>query len=137
MGITRRFPKNEKITNAIVKAMKYGTGYIDKATAIKISEDAESFFADGLIPTVDKVEKFVYDELIGYGCKEVARAYEGYRAVQAFKRQTNTTDDSVIALVGGANDEVMNENSNKNATILPTQRDLIAGEISKDIAINA
>lgn len=132
-GKTEEF-KNEKITNAIVKAMKYGTGYIDKATAIKISEDAESFFADGLIPTVDKVEKFVYDELIGYGCKEVARAYEGYRAVQAFKRQTNTTDDSVIALVGGANDEVMNENSNKNATILPTQRDLIAGEISKDIA---
>ena len=132
-GKTEEF-KKEKITNAIVKAMKYGMGCIDKAIAIKISEDAESFFADGLIPTVNKVEKFVYDELISYGCKEVARAYEGYRAVQAFKRQTNTTDDSVIALVGGANDEVMNENSNKNATILPTQRDLIAGEISKDIA---
>ena len=132
-GKTEEF-KKEKITNAIVKAMKYGMGYIDKATAIQISEDAESFFVDGLIPTVEKVEKFVYDELISYGCKEVARAYEGYRAVQAFKRQTNTTDDSVIALVGGINDEVMNENSNKNATILPTQRDLIAGEISKDIA---
>lgn len=132
-GKTEEF-KKEKITNAIVKAMKYGVGYIDKAIAIQISEDAESFFVDGLIPTVEKVEKFVYDELISYGCKEVARAYEGYRAVQAFKRQTNTTDDSVIALVGGVNDEVMNENSNKNATILPTQRDLIAGEISKDIA---
>ena len=98
-GKTEEF-KKEKITNAIVKAMKYGMGYIDKATAIQISEDAESFFVDGLIPTVEKVEKFVYDELISYGCKEVARAYEGYRAVQAFKRQTNTTDDSVIALVG-------------------------------------
>ena len=131
-GKTEQF-KKEKIANAIKKAMKYGVGDLKPDIADSIAIDAESYFIDGKIPTVEKVETFVYNALIAYGEKDVARAYEGYRAVQAFKRQTNTTDDSIITLVGGSNEEVIKENSNKNGMILSTQRDLIAGEISKDI----
>jgi ribonucleoside-triphosphate reductase len=54
--------------------------------------------------------------------------------VQSYKRNTNTTDESVLSLINKTNEDVMNENSNKNSVIAATQRDLIAGEISKDIA---
>ena len=65
---------------------------------------------------------------------ETAKAYEGYRAVQEFKRNNNTTDESILSLVSRKNEDVMDENSNKNGAINATQRDLIAGEVSKDIA---
>ena len=54
--------------------------------------------------------------------------------MQEFKRNTNTTDDSILSLINKTNDDVMKENSNKNASIAATQRDLIAGEVSKDIS---
>jgi len=62
------------------------------------------------------------------------KAYEGYKAVQAFKRRQNTTDEDVIGLLDRSNVNVLDENSNKDAAIVSTQRDLIAGEVSKDIA---
>ena len=54
--------------------------------------------------------------------------------MQAFKRETNTTDESILGLIRGTNEEAINENSNKNAYIASTQRDLVAGEVSKDLA---
>ena len=54
--------------------------------------------------------------------------------MQAFKRRQNTTDDDVIGLLDRSNVSVLDENSNKDAAIVSTQRDLIAGEVSKDIA---
>ena len=85
-------------------------------------------------PTIYKIESYVYDRLVHYGQSVTAKAYEGYRAVQEFKRNTNTTDDSILSLINKTNDDVMKENSNKNASIAATQRDLIAGEVSKDIS---
>ena len=76
----------------------------------------------------------MYDRLVHYGQSVTAKAYEGYRAVQEFKRNTNTTDESILSLINKTNDDVMKENSNKNASIAATQRDLIAGEVSKDIS---
>ena len=58
---------------------------------------------------------------------------KGIVLIQQFKRETNTTDDSILSLIDLSNEEVMNENSNKNPMMASTQRDLIAGEVSKDI----
>ena len=57
-----------------------------------------------------------------------------YKAVQAYKRRVNTIDDDVVGILNRNNVDVMDENSNKDAKVVSTQRDLIAGEVSKDIA---
>ena len=127
--------KKEKIKNAILKSMKYGTGIIKEDIANLISNEISNFYKESNVEaTVKDVESFVYKLLIKNNQVDTAKAYESYRAVQAFKREVNTTDESIITLINGKNDEVTRENSNKNGTIIPTQRDLVAGEISKDIA---
>ncbi|NLZ34084.1 anaerobic ribonucleoside-triphosphate reductase [Clostridium isatidis] len=124
-----------KIKEAILKAMKYGSGIFLEDIAINISNDAEKYFRNNEeIPTIHKIESYVYDRLVYYGQAVTAKAYEGYRAVQEFKRNTNTTDESILNLLNKTNEDVMKENSNKNSVIAATQRDLIAGEVSKDIS---
>lgn len=122
-----------KIKKAILKAMVHGSGIIKEEVADKIADKIESAASNVDEITVKNVEDSVYNLLIDYNETLTAKAYEGYRAVQEFKRKTNTTDNSVLTLVTGSNDDVMNENSNKDGRIIPTQRDLVAGEISKDI----
>ncbi|HSQ90238.1 anaerobic ribonucleoside-triphosphate reductase [Romboutsia sp.] len=125
----------EKIENAILKAMKYGSGIYEEEIAKKIANEIKDYyFEKDLSPTVYQVEEMVYTKLINYKQQLTAKAYEGYRAVQSFKREVNTTDDSVLGLLDRSNEEVINENSNKDGILAATQRDLIAGEISKDIA---
>lgn len=124
-----------KIKQAIVKAMKNGSGIYLPDIARLIANDAEKFFkSKNSTPTIYQVEEYVYKRLIHYGQDVTAKAYEGYRAVQTFKRETNTTDDSILGLVRNSNKEVAMENSNKNPKVASTQRDLIAGEVSKDIS---
>ena len=67
------------------------------------------------------------------GKYELAKRYMLYREKRSIIRQTNTTDESILSLIRNTNKEVSKENSNKNAILLSTQRDLIAGEVSKDI----
>ena len=124
-----------KIEKAITKAMKNGSGIYKPQIAELIAKDIEEHYHTREEVTISEIEKLVYDKLISYDAKETAREYEGYRAVQAFKRNVNTTDESIISLVDTSNEEVMRENSNKNGYLLSTQRDLIAGEVSKDIAM--
>ena len=125
----------QKIEDAILKAMKNGSGIVKKGIANKIAKDIESFYNKGYVQaTVTDVEQLVYKKLIDENQLDTAKAYEGYRAVQEFKRNSNTTDESILSLVDRKNEDVMNENSNKNAVVNATQRDLIAGEVSKDIA---
>ena len=134
-GKTVNFDKT-KIEKAILKAMKYGSGIVEENIAREIANYCESDFMpkhNGLV-RINQIEDYVYYSLIRCGHELTAKAYEGYRAVQSFKRETNTTDESILGLVDRTNEEVMNENSNKNAVLISTQRDLIAGEISKDIA---
>ena len=125
--------EKKKIKKAILKAMVHGSGIIKEEVADKIADKIESAASNVDEITVKNVEDSVYNLLIDYNETLTAKAYEGYRAVQEFKRKTNTTDNSVLTLVTGSNDDVMNENSNKDGRIIPTQRDLVAGEISKDI----
>lgn len=123
-----------KIYYAILKAMKYGSGVIDEEVAKKIAHEINVLFEKlNTTPTIFQIETYVYLKLIENGHELTAKAYEGYRAIQQFKRETNTTDDSILSLIDLENEEVMNENSNKNPMMASTQRDLIAGEVSKDI----
>lgn len=124
-----------KIKKAIVLAMRNGSGIYLPDIARLVANDAEKYFSKlEETPTIAQVESYVFRRLVHFGQDTTARCYEEYRAVQAFKRKNNTIDKSVLDLVRGNNDEVARENSNKNAAIGCTQRDLIAGEVSKDIA---
>ena len=133
-GISVGFDKF-KIKNAILKSMKYGSGIYREDIANKIATEIEMHcYENSMSPTVHQVEDMVYRMLIENKQELTAKAYEGYRAVQSFKREKNTTDDSILSLLDRSNEEVMNENSNKNGMLASTQRDLVAGEVSKDIA---
>ncbi|MFR4998101.1 MAG: anaerobic ribonucleoside-triphosphate reductase, partial [Clostridium paraputrificum] len=124
-----------KIREAILKAMKYGSGIYLPDIAKLIANDAEKYFKDeNETPTIYKIESYVYERLVHYGQSITAKSYEGYRAVQSFKRNINTTDESILGLIQKTNEDVLKENSNKNSVIAATQRDLIAGEVSKDIS---
>ena len=123
-----------KIYRAILKAMLKGSGMVEEKIADTISIQAETLFENKEAVSIHEIETYVFQQLIEFDQKETARAYEGYRAIQSFKRQSNTTDDSILGLVNLTNEEVMNENSNKDGVLISTQRDLIAGEVSKDIA---
>ena len=132
-GEVVEFDRN-KIESAILKAMKYGSGILKEEIAKKISKEIELEAKSKNTLTINQIETIVYSKLINYNQELTAKAYEGYRAVQSFKRKVNTTDDSIIGLLDRTNEEVINENSNKNGMLASTQRDLIAGEVSKDIA---
>lgn len=125
----------DKVKVAILKAMKYGSGIVDEDIAVSIAQQAEDTYNTENRATVSiaEIEAFVFEQLIQNKHKHTARAYEGYRATRAYMRETNTTDNSIMSLINFNNEEVMNENSNKNPMMVSTQRDLIAGEISKDI----
>ena len=123
-----------KIEVAILKAMK-DCGTINDEVAAMIADMIElKFKNDELFNSVEGVEREVYNQLIAYDFADVAKSYEAYRAVQAFKRKQNTTDKEILALINNVNEEVSRENSNKKATLASTQRDLMAGIISKDMA---
>ena len=124
-----------KIEEAILKAMKYGSGTYEPEIAKSIANEISEEIVDEChLATISRIEYMVYNKLIERNQELTAKAYEGYRAVQSFKREVNTTDESIMGLLNSTNKEVMNENSNKNSYLASTQRDLIAGEVSKDIA---
>ena len=97
-----------KIENAILKAMKYGSGVLEEDIAKNIADEIEKIYLQGSpSPTVSKVEELVYKELIDHKQELTAKAYEGYRAVQSFKREVNTTDDSILGLLDKSNEGVL------------------------------
>ena len=125
----------EKITMAIVKAMNSSSGVFEDGVAEKISSQIEDY-ARTLrhSMTIYSIEDQVYYKLLENHNPATARAYENYKAMQSFKRHINTTDDNILGLIQLTNKDVMDENSNKNSKVVSTQRDLISGEVSKDIA---
>lgn len=82
---------------------------------------------------VEDIQDIVESKLMSYGKYILAKAYIIYRYSRALVRKANTTDDSILSLIQRSNKDVMEENSNKNAVVASTQRDLIAGEVSKDL----
>lgn len=133
-GTLNDFDKN-KIKVAIEKAMNSGSGIFVENQAEAIAEMIEDIaLAQNEPLTIKEIEEMVYYELINRGNPATAREYESYKSVQAYKREHNTIDKEILGLLDRTNLDVMEENSNKNAVIASTQRDLIAGEVSKDIA---
>lgn len=126
-----------KISSAIEKAMLKGSGIYKPEVAQKVAATIEKQVSAIHLNSISiaQIEQMVFDLLVDCGERETARAYEGYKCVRAAQREQSTIDDSVLELVRGTNEEVMNENSNKDAQTISTQRDLIAGEVSKDLAL--
>ena len=82
---------------------------------------------------VEDIQDIIEEKLMEIQKYELAKKYIVYRYTRALVRKQNTTDESILGLIKTTNKEVMEENSNKNAIIASTQRDLIAGEVSKDL----
>ena len=82
---------------------------------------------------VEDIQDIIEQKLMADGKFVLAKTYIIYRYSRELVRKANTTDDSILSLIKNRNKDVMEENSNKNATVASTQRDLIAGEVSKDL----
>ncbi len=82
---------------------------------------------------VEDIQDIIEQKLMADGKFVLAKTYIIYRYSRELVRKANTTDDSILSLIKNSNKDVMEENSNKNATVASTQRDLIAGEVSKDL----
>lgn len=122
-----------KIYNAIMKSMQHGSGIVRPKIAQEIADIIENTFERAKSrPSVAEIEALVFQQLVMKGQILTARSYESYRAVQAFKKNYTQLDHDIEGIVDGKNKEVTDENSNKNSFIASTQRDLIAGEYSKD-----
>ena len=126
----------EKIVVAIKKAMVAGIGMSFSDVANDIADEIEQYLDSVSCSDVDisTIEELVFKKLNKYGYMQAAKAYEGYRAVREFQRKTNTIDNKVIGVVKGNNSDIK-DNSNKNTSIISTMRDLVAEEVSKDIAL--
>lgn len=127
------FDKN-KISTAILKAMKNGSGIVKSKIAEDIANEIFEECKDKEEVSISDIESIVYDKLISKKQRLTAKAYEGYRSIREFQREnSNTTDDQIAELLDGTSDYWNNENSNKNARLLTTQRDYMAGIVSTDI----
>ena len=82
---------------------------------------------------VEDIQDIIEEQLMDRKKFELAKKYMIYRYTRALVRKANSTDKSILGLIKNQNKDVAEENSNKNATIASTQRDLIAGEVSKDL----
>ncbi|WP_297281191.1 anaerobic ribonucleoside-triphosphate reductase [uncultured Anaerococcus sp.] len=126
--------REEKISSAILKAMNSPSGIYIKNQPEEIAFIIKEKFKDKAEVSIYEIEEAVYYELISKNNPATAKAYESYKSIQAYKREQNTSDDDILGLLNQTNIDVMDENSNKNPLIASTQRDLIAGEVAKDIA---
>lgn len=127
----------EKIRIAIFKANKEVTD-IDSLSDDKINYIVDCVEADlsgfNRAINVEEIQEFVETELMVNRAYEVAKKYIRYRYKRTLSRQKNTIDDAILSLIEQDNEEIKQENSNKNPTIVSTQRDYMAGEVSKDLA---
>ena len=124
----------EKIEIAIKKAFVEVDGELSDGSlskAIEIAKFIESRDKESL--EVEEIQDMVEDKLMASNRKDVARAYIRYRYKRELLRKENTTDQTILELIGGENEYWNTENSNKNSTIVTTQRDYIAGITSTDI----
>ena len=126
----------QKIVIAIISAMEEGNG-IKEDIAQKIADEIEEKYSksDTQEIEINDIELDVFNALISHKQRLSARAYEGYRSIREFQRDIdNTTDGELLTLLSNKNDYWKTENSNKNATLVSTQRDYMAGIVSKDLS---
>ena len=108
-----------------------------RMTPMQIQRIAESVVLNceqlGRSPSVEEVQDMVEKQIMAHGAFEVAKNYITYRYTRTLVRQSNTTDDKILSLIECNNEEAKQENSNKNPVVNSTQRDYMAGEVSRDI----
>ena len=125
-----------KIVTAITKANDTVEDS-EKMTPLQIGRIADRVVLEceklDRAPSVEEVQDFVEDQIMAHGAFEVAKAYITYRYTRTLVRQANTTDDKILSLIECNNEDAKQENSNKNPVINSTQRDYMAGEVSRDI----
>lgn len=125
--------KKEKITNAILKAMKNGSGIIKPKIAEDIANEILDENKNKNEISISEIEGFVYDKLISKKQRLTAKAYEGYRSIREFQRENeNTIDREIIELLDDKSDYWKDENANKNPMLNTTKRDYMAGIVSTD-----
>ena len=126
-----------KIITAITKANN-AVDENNRMTNMQIRRIAETVVLSceelGRFPSVEEVQDMVEHQIMAHGAFEVAKAYITYRYTRALVRQSNTTDDKILSLIECNNEEAKQENSNKNPVVNSTQRDYMAGEVSRDIS---
>ena len=123
-----------KISSAILKAMKNGSGIVKPKIAEDIAEEIENECKDKDEVSISDIESMVYDKLITKKQRLTAKAYEGYRSIREFQRENeNTTDSEIHNLVEDKDEYWKDENANKNPVLNPTKRDYIAGSVSTDM----
>ena len=127
-----------KIIAAVTKANNVveADQRLTQAQILKLADDVQKIcLARPHAMNVEEVQDLVEDGIMQAGAYEVARRYITYRYVQSLKRTSNTTDDRILSLIECNNEEVKQENANKNPTVNSVQRDYMAGEVSKDLAM--
>ena len=85
-------------------------------------------------PSVEEIQDLVESQIMAHGAYEVAKNYITYRYVRSLVRKSNTTDEKILSLIECCNEEAKQENSNKNPVVNSTQRDYMAGEVSRDLS---
>ena len=85
-------------------------------------------------PSVEEIQDLVEHQIMAHGAFEVAKNYITYRYTRSLVRRSNTTDDKILSLIECVNEEAKQENANKNPVVNSTQRDYMAGEVSRDIS---
>ncbi len=127
------------ITKIIVAVTKANSAVpeADRMTPVQIQRIAESVELQcqktGRASTVEEIQDMVETQIMAHGAFEVAKQYITYRYTRSLVRKSNTTDDKILSLIECNNEEAKQENSNKNPVVNSTQRDYMAGEVSRDI----
>ena len=126
-----------KIIAAITKANNT-VGEDARMTPVQIQRIAESVELScqkmNRSPSVEEIQDLVESQIMAHGAYEVAKNYITYRYVRSLVRKSNTTDEKILSLIECCNEEAKQENSNKNPVVNSTQRDYMAGEVSRDLS---
>ncbi|MBE6967160.1 MAG: anaerobic ribonucleoside-triphosphate reductase [Ruminococcaceae bacterium] len=125
-----------KIVTAITQANEV-VEEAERMTPVQIQRIAQRVELDcermNRAPTVEEIQDFVESQIMAHGAFEVAKRYITYRYTRSLVRKSNTTDDRILSLIECNNEEAKQENSNKNPVVNSTQRDYMAGEVSRDL----
>lgn len=128
---------SDKIYQAIKKANESIREINERLSEFQMNKIVENVVAKcnylGRAVGVEEIQDFVEEEIMRQGAYKVSKSYITYRYRRELIRKSNTTDDHILTLLEGENEEVKQENSNKNPTVNSVQRDYMAGEVSKDI----
>ena len=126
-----------KIIAAITKANE-SVEESARMTAMQVKRIAEfvelSCLKMNRSPSVEEIQDLVEYQIMAHGAYEVAKNYVTYRYTRSLVRKSNTTDEKILSLIECCNEEAKQENSNKNPIVNSTQRDYMAGEVSRDLS---